>query len=88
MGKIYDTVDIVPTRADADKNGNVLAYRLGQWMLLKYKDCSVWNAVCWASLPKEPSDQRQKKYEKYFCLFQRPLIAKHCEPEPEENPTK
>lgn len=76
---IHDTIDIMPTRADADKNGNILAYRLGQWMIIQYKECNIWNAMCWMSLPKEPSDQKRKKYEKYFRLFQKPLSAKPYE---------
>lgn len=54
MNKWISTKDQLPLENDTDKHGNVLAWRLGRAMIIKFDEVRPENASHWMCLPEEP----------------------------------
>lgn len=52
--KWISTKEILPYERDADKYGNVMAWRLGRVMIIRYDEVIPQNASHWMVLPKGP----------------------------------
>lgn len=48
---------MLPLKSDADEYGNVLVWRLGRVMIIKYDEVIPENSSHWMHLPKKPIDE-------------------------------
>lgn len=56
--KWISTKTILPLKTDGDEYGNVLVWRLGRVMIIKYDEVVPENASHWMHLPDKPTNNK------------------------------
>lgn len=59
-GMWVSTMERLPKKEDADKDGNILAIKLGRVMLGKYNEVTPTNTSSWMKIPQVPIQNEEE----------------------------